>query len=99
MLENSNSDDSESNEPQDKRIKKIQRSPKSKRMSRTAASKKGQTKNQTKPSVHVTVESTSSTSPTDEQARNLTVKGKAVKGRVVRDPHDDETFLVSVIFI
>ena len=54
-------------------------------------SRKGQAKIRSKPSV--AFESTSSTSPTDEQTRKLAVKGKAV---TVRDPKDDETFLVSV---
>ena len=54
-------------------------------------SRKGQVKIRSKPSV--AFESTSSTSPTDEQTRKLAVKGKAV---TVRDPKDDETFLVSV---
>jgi len=48
-----------------------------------------------KPAVHVTVDSTSSTSPSDQQARHLAIKGKAVTGRPVRDPRDDETHLVS----
>ena len=54
-------------------------------------SRKGQAKTRSKPSV--AFESTSSTSPTDEQTRKLAIKGKAV---TVRDPKDDETFLVSV---
>ena len=54
-------------------------------------SRKGQAKIRSKPSV--AFESTSSTSPTDEQTRKLAVKGQAVR---VRDPKDDETFLVSV---
>ena len=54
-------------------------------------SRKGQAKIRSKPSV--AFESASSTSPTDEQTRKLAVKGKAVR---VRDPKDDETFLVSV---
>ena len=58
-------------------------------------SKKGASKTRTKPLVHVTVDSTSSTSPADEQVRKLAVQGKAVKGRLVRDPQDDERFLVS----
>lgn len=59
-------------------------------------SKKGPaTKVRPQPSWQVTVDSTSSTSPTDEQVRNLAIKGKAVKGRSVRDTKDDETFLVS----
>ncbi|KAL9975413.1 hypothetical protein ACROYT_G012573 [Oculina patagonica] len=90
--ENSNSDESESNEQPDKR-KQVQRSPKAKRTQRAPATKKVQTKTRTKPAVHVTVESTSSTSPSDEQVRNLAIKGKGVKGRPVRDPRDDETFL------
>ncbi|KAJ7376666.1 leucine rich repeat [Desmophyllum pertusum] len=91
-VENSNSDESESNEHPEKR-KQVQRSPKAKRTQRVPVSKKGPTKTRTKPSVHVTVESTSSTSPSDKQVRNLAIKGKTMKGRPVRDPQDDETFL------
>lgn len=98
LLENGNSDESDSNEQPDKR-KQIQRSPKAKRTQRAPGPKKVQTKTRTKPAVHVTVESTSSTSPSDEQVRNLTIKGKAVKGRPVRDPQDDETFLVSSLIL
>ena len=95
LLENSNSDESESNEQPDKR-KQVQRSPKAKRTQRMPVSKKGPTKTRAKPAVHVTVDTTSSTSPSDEQARNLVIKGKSVTGRPVRDPRDDETFLVSI---
>ena len=91
ILENSNSDDSESNENHDKGVKRVQRSPQTKRKQRVPMSRKGQAKIRSKPSV--AVESTSSTSPTDERTRKLTIKGKAV---TVRDPKDDETFLVSV---
>jgi len=91
-VENSNSDESESTEQPDKR-KQIQRSPKAKRTQRMPVSKKGPIKTRTKPSVHVTVESTSSTSPSDQQAKHLAIKGKAVTGRAVRDPRDDETYL------
>ena len=94
LIENSNSDESESNEQPDKR-KQFQRSPKAKRTQRMRVSEKGPTKPR-KPAVHVTVESTSSTSPSDQQARNLAIKGKAVTGRPVRDPRDDETHLVSL---
>ena len=94
-IENSNSDESESNEQPDKR-KQFQRSPKAKRTQRMRVSEKGPTKPRRKPAVHVTVESTSSTSPSDQQARNLAIKGKAVTGRPVRDPRDDETHLVSL---
>ena len=89
------SDDSESNEHIKKRAKRVQQSPKSKRATRTAATKKDTSKSRAKPSVHVTVDSTSSTSPTDDQVRKLTVQGKALKGRLVRDPEDDERILVS----
>lgn len=95
LIENSNSDESESNEQPDKR-KQFQRSPKTKRTQRMRVSEKGPTKPRRKPAVHVTVESTSSTSPSDQQARNLAIKGKAVKGRPIRDPRDDETHLVSL---
>ena len=54
-------------------------------------SRRGQAKTRSKPSV--AFESTSSTSPRDEQTRKLAIKGQAV---TVRDPKDDETFLVSV---
>ena len=91
LLENSNSDDSESNEYHDKGVKRVQRSPQTKRKQRAPVSRKGQGKIRSKPSV--AFESTSSTSPTDEQTRKLAIKGKAV---TVRDPKDDETFLVSV---
>lgn len=91
-VENSNSDESESNEQPDKR-KQFQRSPKAKRTQRVRVSEKGPTKPRRKPAVHVTVESTSSTSLSDQQARNLAIKGKAVTGRPVRDPRDDETHL------
>ena len=91
LLENSNSDDSESNEHPDKGVKRVQRSPQTKRKQRAPMSRKGQAKTRSKPSV--AFESTSSTSPTDEQTRKLAIKGKAV---TVRDPKDDETFLVSV---
>ena len=91
LLENSNSDDSESNEYHDKGVKRVQRSPQTKRKQRAPVSRKGQAKIRSKPSV--AFESTSSTSPTDEQTRKLAIKGKAV---TVRDPKDDETFLVSV---
>ena len=91
LLENSNSDDSESNEYHDKGVKRVQRSPQTKRKQRAPVSRKGQAKTRSKPSV--AFESTSSTSPTDEQTRKLAVKGQAVR---VRDPKDDETFLVSV---
>lgn len=86
--------DSESTEQPDKK-KKEQLSSKVKRSQWVPISKKpGQTKTRTKPAVHVTVESTSPTSPSDEQVRNLMIKGKtALKGRTVRDPKDDETFL------
>jgi len=94
LIENSHSDESESNEQPDKR-KQLQRSPKAKRTQRMPVSKKGPAKTRTKPAVHVTVESTSSTSPSDQQARHLAIKGKAVTGRPVRDPRDDETHLVS----
>lgn len=89
-------DDSESTEQPDKK-KKEQLSSKAKRSQWVPISKKpGQSKTHTKPAVHATVESTSSTSPSDEQVRNLMIKGKtALKGRTVRDPKDDETFLVS----
>lgn len=92
--DNSPSEDFESTEQPDKR-KKFQLSPKAKRTQRVPVSKKpGQTKTRTKPAVHVAVGSTSSTSPSDEQVRNFTIKGKAaLKGRPVRDPKDDETFL------
>ena len=72
-------------------MKRVQRSPQTKRKQRAPMSRKGQAKTRSKPSV--AFESTSSTSPTDEQTRKLAVKGKAV---TVRDPKDDETFLVSV---
>ena len=91
LLENSNSDDSESNEQHDKGVKRVQRSPQTKRKQRAPISRKGQAKIRSKPSV--AFESTSSTSPTDEQTRKLAIKGKAL---TVRDPKDDETFLVSV---
>lgn len=94
LTENSNSDESESNEQPDKR-KQVQRSPKAKRVQRVPVSKKGPTKARAKPGARVTIESTSSTSPSDQQARNLAIKGKAVTGRAVRDPRDDETYLVS----
>ena len=94
LIENTNSDESESNEQPDKR-KQVQRSPKAKRAQRMEVSKKGPTKVRAKPAARVTVESTSSTSPSDQQARHLAIKGKAVAGRSVRDPRDDETFLVS----
>ena len=95
LIENSNSDESESNEQPDKR-KQVQRSPKAKRAQRVPVSKKGlTTKARAKPGARVTIESTSSTSPSDQQARNLAIKGKAVTGRAVRDPRDDETYLVS----
>ena len=95
-LDINRSADSESTEQPDKK-KKEQLSSKAKRSQWVPVSKKpGQTKTRTKPAVHVTVESTSSTSPSDEQVRNLMIKGKtALKGRTVRDPKDDETFLVS----
>lgn len=95
-LDINQSADSESTEQPDKK-KKEQLSSKAKRSQWVPVSKKpGQTKTRTKPAVHVTVESTSSTSPSDEQVRNLMIKGKtALKGRTVRDPKDDETFLVS----
>ncbi|XP_015774024.1 PREDICTED: leucine-rich repeat and coiled-coil domain-containing protein 1-like [Acropora digitifera] len=92
-LEKGDSDDSESNEHIKKRAKRGQQSPKSKRATRTAATKKDTGKNRAKPSLHVTVDSTSSTSPTDDQVRKLTVLGKALKGRTVRDPEDDEKIL------
>jgi len=92
-LENGDSDDSESNEHIKKRAKRGQQSPKNKRATRTAATKKDTGKNRAKPSLHVTVDSTSSTSPTDDQVRKLTVLGKALKGRTVRDPEDDERIL------
>ncbi|XP_015774025.1 PREDICTED: leucine-rich repeat and coiled-coil domain-containing protein 1-like [Acropora digitifera] len=92
-LEKGDSDDSESNEHIKKRAKRGQQSPKSKRATRTAATKKDTGKNRTKPSLHVTVDSTTSTSPTDDQVRKLTVLGKALKGRTVRDPEDDERIL------
>ena len=95
LIENSNSDESESYEQPDKR-KQLQRSPKAKRIQRVRVSEKGPTKPRRKPAVQVTVESTSSTSPSDQQARNLAVKGKAMTGRPVRDPRDDETHLVSL---
>ena len=72
-------------------MKRVQRSPQTKRKQRAPMSRKGQAKTRSKPSV--AFESTSSTSPTDEQTRKLAIKGKAV---TVRDPKDDETFLVSV---
>lgn len=95
-LDINQSADSESTEQPDKK-KKEQLSSKAKRSQWVPVSKKpGQTKTRTKPAVHVTVESTSSTSPSDEQVRNLMIKGKtALKERTVRDPKDDETFLVS----
>ena len=95
-LDVNRSADSESTEQPDKK-KKEQLSSKAKRSQWVPVSKKpGQTKTRTKPAVHVTVESTSSTSPSDEQVRNLMIKGKtALKERTVRDPKDDETFLVS----
>ena len=95
-LDINRSADSESTEQPDKK-KKVQLSPKAKRSQWVPVSKKpGQTKTRTKPAVHVTVESTSSTLPSDEQVRNLMIKGKtALKERTVRDPKDDETFLVS----
>ena len=89
------SDDSESNEHIKKRTKRVQQSPKSKRATCTVVTKKDTSKSRAKPSVHVTVDSSSSTSPTDDQVRKLTVKGKALKGRLVRDPEDDERILVS----
>ncbi|XP_067052104.1 leucine-rich repeat and coiled-coil domain-containing protein 1-like isoform X1 [Acropora muricata] len=92
-LEKGDSDDSESYEHIKKRAKRGQQSPKSKRATRTAATKKDTGKNRAKPSLHVTVDSTSSTSPTDDQVRKLTVLGKALKGRTVRDPEDDERIL------
>ena len=95
LVEKGDSDDSESNEHIKKRAKRGQQSPKSKRATRTAATKKDSGKNRAKPSLHVTVDSTSSTSPTDDQVRKLTVLGKALKGRTVRDPEDDERILVS----
>ncbi|KAK2559570.1 Leucine-rich repeat and coiled-coil domain-containing protein 1 [Acropora cervicornis] len=93
LVENGDSDDSESNEHIKKRAKRGQQSPKNKRATRTAATKKDTGKNRAKPSLHVTVDSTSSTSPTDDQVRKLTVLGKALKGRTVRDPEDDERIL------
>ena len=95
-LDINQSADSESTEQPGKK-KKEQLSSKAKRSQWVPVSKKlGQTKTRTKPAVHVTVESTSSTSPSDEQVKNLMIKGKtALKGRTVRDPKDDETFLVS----
>ena len=95
-LDINQSADSESTEQPGKK-KKEQLSSKAKRSQWVPVSKKlGQTKTRTKPAVHVTVESTSSTSPSDEQVKNLIIKGKtALKGRTVRDPKDDETFLVS----
>ena len=95
-LDINQSADSESTEQPGKK-KKEQLSSKAKRSQWVPVSKKlGQTKTRTKPAVHVTVESTSSTSPSDEQVRNLMIKGKtALKERTVRDPKDDETFLVS----
>lgn len=95
LVEKGDSDDSESNEHIKKRAKRGQQSPKSKRATRTAATKKDTDKNRAKPSLHVTVDLTSSTSPTDDQVRKLTVLGKALKGRTVRDPEDDERILVS----
>ena len=99
-LDINRSADSESTEQPDKK-KKEQLSSKAKRSQWVPVSKKpGQTKTRTKPAVYVTVESTSSTSPSDEQVRNLMIKGKtALKGRTVRDPKDDETFLVSELFL
>lgn len=95
LVEKGDSDDSESYEHIKKRAKRGQQSPKSKRATRTAATKKDASKNRAKPSLHVTVDSTTSTSPTDDQVRKLTVLGKALKERTVRDPEDDERILVS----